>query len=105
MLSGEGAARFYNGTNHKDENECRRAPTAYAALIVTEGDDGDPIPDDRAVLACSGAKGVDIYQHAQHAGNRSAGRCAPSRTGPESGALTSSITSTGCGSRATSTSS
>jgi hypothetical protein len=81
-MSGEGAGRFYNGTNHRHENECRRAPTAYAALIVAEGDDDrDAIPDDLAFLACSGAKGVDIYQRAQHPGgtDRRAGADPPRR--------------------------
>ena len=80
-MSGEGAARFYNGTNHKDENECRRAPTAYAALIVAEGNnDHDAIPDDLAFLACSGAKGVHIYERAQHPGEPIGG---PVRTLPD----------------------
>jgi hypothetical protein len=77
-MSGEGAPKFFNGTNHKDENECRRAPTAYAALIVTE--DNDAIPDDLAFLACSGAKGRHIYDHAQHPGEPVGG---PVRTLPD----------------------
>jgi lysophospholipase L1-like esterase len=65
-MSGEGATRFYNGTNHKGENECRRAPTAYAPLVISEA--SDAIPDDLAFLACSGAKGIHIYQQPQHPG-------------------------------------
>jgi uncharacterized membrane protein HdeD (DUF308 family) len=65
-ISGEGAPRFYNGTNHKGRNECRRAPTAYAALVVDT--DSDAIPDDLAFVACSGAKGRHIYQDPQHPG-------------------------------------
>ncbi|HEX2375647.1 MAG TPA: GDSL-type esterase/lipase family protein [Actinomycetota bacterium] len=65
-MSGEGASKFFIGTNHKDTNECRRAPTAYAALIVDQ--DSDAIPDDLAFVACSGAKGRHIYQDPQHPG-------------------------------------
>lgn len=65
-MSGEGATRFYNGTNRRGENECRRAPTAYAPLVVAEA--SDAIPDDLAFLACSGAKGIHIYKEPQHPG-------------------------------------
>lgn len=34
-ISGEGADSFYAGTNARHSNECRRAPTAYAARIAT----------------------------------------------------------------------
>ena len=65
-ISGEGAQRFFNGTNHKGINECRRAPTAYAALAVDS--DSDAVPDDLAFVACSGAKGRHIHEQPQHPG-------------------------------------
>jgi lysophospholipase L1-like esterase len=65
-MSGEGASQFYNGTNHNGVNECRRAPTAYAPLVVARDD--PTVPDDLAFIACSGAKAVDIYERPQHPG-------------------------------------
>jgi GDSL-like Lipase/Acylhydrolase family len=65
-ISGEGAQRFFNGTNHKGRNECRRAPTAYAALAVVSN--SDAVPDDLAFVACSGAEGRHIYEQPQHPG-------------------------------------
>jgi len=67
FISGEGAPRFFSGTDHKgsDPNECRRAPTAYPALIALSegqptGDGLDPIDglstDGLDFFACSGAK-------------------------------------------------
>jgi len=68
-MSGEGATSFYRGTNSKGENECRRAPTAYAVRIAEAG--GQPIPTDNAIpahtafYACSGATADQIGEHAQ----------------------------------------
>ena len=67
FMSGEGARRFYQGTNEKDRNECRRAPTAYAPLMVSRTDPG--LPDHLAFVACSGARALDIYQRAQQPGD------------------------------------
>jgi lysophospholipase L1-like esterase len=70
-MSGEGAKAFYRGTNSKGENECRRAPTAYAAQIAETG--SQPIPSDDAIpahtafYACSGATADQIAEHAQPA--------------------------------------
>ena len=63
FMSGEGAKRFYEGTNDKDRNECRRAPTAYAPLMVSRA--SGEVPDRLAFVACSGARALDIYQRAQ----------------------------------------
>jgi hypothetical protein len=65
-MSGEGAKKFYNGTNHKGENACRRAPTAYAPLVVAQ--DSLAVPQDLAFVACSGAKAVHIYERSQYPG-------------------------------------
>ena len=72
FISGEGATRFYAGTDQKgaERNECRRAPTAYPALVSLGVD--KPPADGRASIngltingltspgldfvACSGAK-------------------------------------------------
>ena len=72
FISGEGAPRFFDGTDRRgdDQNECRRAPTAYPALIALrggeptgEGPDGQPLDpivglsnDGLDFYACSGAK-------------------------------------------------
>ncbi len=72
FISGEGAPRFFVGTDQRgdDQNECRRAPTAYPALIalrggdpIGEGPDGEPLDpivglsnDGLDFYACSGAK-------------------------------------------------
>jgi lysophospholipase L1-like esterase len=59
-ISGEGAERFFEGTNEKGAgNECRRAPTAYPVRLAEEG--GDAVPDRVLFLACSGALGIDLY--------------------------------------------
>jgi lysophospholipase L1-like esterase len=63
-MSGEGAERYYAGTNNRRANECRRAPTAYPVRVVRQADAA--IPDDVVFLACSGAKAVDIYERAQY---------------------------------------
>jgi lysophospholipase L1-like esterase len=60
-LSGEGAQVYFEGTNQRRANECRRAPTAYAASIV-----GSVRFPHLAFLACSGARAVHLYERAQH---------------------------------------
>ena len=59
-ISGEGAGVFYEGTNQKGVNECRRSPGAWAPVLAREGlPDG---PDRLAFFACSGAKAREIWQ-------------------------------------------
>jgi hypothetical protein len=58
FMSGEGADAFFETTNQEGLGECRRAPTAYAALLMLE--DHQLIPDDIAFLACSGARGTGV---------------------------------------------
>lgn len=65
-MSGEGADRFFEGTNTRGVNECRRAPTAYAALVTQVED--ERIPDDVVFLACSGAKTGHVYLEPQYTG-------------------------------------
>jgi hypothetical protein len=62
--SGEGAQTFFSGTNQRRANECRRAPTAYAALLVGDGEEAR-FPH-LAFLACSGARAVNVYAREQH---------------------------------------
>lgn len=76
FMSGEGSRDYFENTNSRGVNECRRAPTAYAALVVAE--DSRTIPDDLVFLACSGADGVHLYRSAQHPGE-------PTDDDPESG--------------------
>ena len=64
-ISGEGAERFFDGTNERGDNECRRAPTAYPVKLVTSGAAG---VDDLVFIACSGAKAAEIWDEAQHPG-------------------------------------
>jgi len=66
-MSGEGAQRYYDGTNVVDENECRRAPTAYSPLLAaTEWEQGDDvIPEKVVFLACSGAVADQLWHVAQ----------------------------------------
>ena len=58
FMSGEGAEVFFEGTNTPGESQCRRAPTAYAVLLVNER--RDDIPEHVRFLACSGAKTEEI---------------------------------------------
>jgi len=75
FMSGEGAPDFYEGTDQKgdQQNECRRAPTAYPVLIAAQV--GKPLADLSAdglppvdgltedgldFFACSGAKVDDL---------------------------------------------
>jgi lysophospholipase L1-like esterase len=59
-MSGEGAARFFEGTNDAGENECRRAPTAYAHRLV-EFDRADTITR-LGFYACSGALADELHE-------------------------------------------
>jgi hypothetical protein len=63
-MSGEGAQVYFEGTNQRRVNECRRAPTAYAASSVGAGD-GARFPH-LAFLACSGARAIHLYERAQY---------------------------------------
>lgn len=63
FMSGEGAKRFYQGTNDLGRNECRRAPTAFPAVTVAS--ENPYIPDHLAFVACSGARAIDITRRAQ----------------------------------------
>jgi lysophospholipase L1-like esterase len=65
-MSGEGAKRFFEGTNNRNQNECRRAPTAFAPKVVQLDDNA--IPDHLVFLACSGAKAKEVYDTAQYPG-------------------------------------
>jgi GDSL-like Lipase/Acylhydrolase family len=70
-ISGEGATTFLDGTNDEDRNECRRAPSAYASLLVADGDDdhgglADPTFDNLVFLGCSGAQAADLDAHVQY---------------------------------------
>ena len=59
FMSGEGAPTYFKGTNTKGKNQCRRAPTSYAARLV--GSHAAVVPDHLVFLACSGAVAVNIY--------------------------------------------
>jgi lysophospholipase L1-like esterase len=57
--SGEGAGRFFEGTNTIDDNanhtnECRRAPSAWPVRLATDPPPG--VPAHVLFLACSGAR-------------------------------------------------
>jgi lysophospholipase L1-like esterase len=62
--SGEGAQTYFAGTNQRRANECRRAPSAYAALLVGEGEEAR-FPH-LAFLACSGARSANLHDRRQH---------------------------------------
>jgi GDSL-like Lipase/Acylhydrolase family len=69
-MSGEGAQRFYEGTNSPggdQPNECRRAPTAYARLVLDAPESAELV-DRLGFFACSGAVGRDLWQRPQYAG-------------------------------------
>jgi GDSL-like Lipase/Acylhydrolase family len=57
-ISGEGAEAYYEGTNVKGGDTCRRAPTAYPPLAILERN--VPIPAQLLFLACSGAKAGEV---------------------------------------------
>jgi hypothetical protein len=54
FISGEGALKFFEGTNAAGGNQCRRAPTSYPYLIATG------LNASVRSLACSGAKIADL---------------------------------------------
>jgi lysophospholipase L1-like esterase len=58
-ISGEGAQRFFPGTNRFAVNECRRAATAYPWLVASRLRFG------LTFAACSGAKLADIFVASQ----------------------------------------
>ncbi|MGX1907717.1 GDSL-type esterase/lipase family protein [Streptomyces phaeochromogenes] len=55
-MSGEGASRYFEGTNDVRGNHCRRAPSAYAVKIADQGERFDGIQ----FIACSGARTFDV---------------------------------------------
>jgi lysophospholipase L1-like esterase len=65
-MSGEGASKFFQGTNESELNECRRAPTAYAHLVVQPG--RASALHHLAFYACSGALAADLHDRAQWPG-------------------------------------
>jgi hypothetical protein len=65
-MSGEGAKEFYDGTNAKGSNECRRAPTAYSVLLAhDDAAHAQGVPARVIFLACSGAVVNDLYVQPQ----------------------------------------
>ncbi|MGI8807184.1 MAG: SGNH/GDSL hydrolase family protein [Acidimicrobiales bacterium] len=59
FISGEGADHYFENTNVKERNTCRRAPTAYANRLVEEA---PVLPYDLLFVACSGAKAHEVHQ-------------------------------------------
>jgi lysophospholipase L1-like esterase len=55
-MSGEGAKRYFSGTDDRSTNECRRAPTAYAAQLAGPKERFDHV----TFLACSGARTYNV---------------------------------------------
>jgi hypothetical protein len=69
-MSGEGAQEFYDGTNAKGSNECRRAPTAYSVLLAhDDAAHAHGVPARVIFLACSGAVVNDFYVQPQFSGD------------------------------------
>jgi hypothetical protein len=69
-MSGEGAKEFYDGTNAKGSNECRRAPTAYPVLLAhDDAAHAHGVPARVIFLACSGAVVNDFYVQPQFGGD------------------------------------
>lgn len=63
FISGEGARTFFDGTNVRHRNECRRAPTAYPVLLAAAG---EATPDSLTFLACSGARASQLVARPQY---------------------------------------
>lgn len=61
--SGEGATKYYEGTNDRGENECRRSPRAYGPLAAARNERIDAA----VFVACSGALAEHITVQAQYA--------------------------------------
>lgn len=62
-ISGEGSGSYFAGTNTKGGSECRRAPSAYMPQLINR-----PLllgATDLVFLACSGARGFNLYDTAQ----------------------------------------
>jgi hypothetical protein len=66
-MSGEGAKKFYEGTNEAD-NGCRRSPKAYPVSIAELGLTDPGLPDSVIFLSCSGALAKHIYAVPKSAG-------------------------------------
>ncbi|MDI6103415.1 GDSL-type esterase/lipase family protein [Actinoplanes sp. NEAU-A12] len=60
FMSGEGAQVYHQGTDDGGENECRRSPTAWAALAAQNRMNFDGL----MFLACSGARTENILSTA-----------------------------------------
>jgi lysophospholipase L1-like esterase len=58
FISGEGADEYFADTNTPDQSTCRRAPTAYPALLMLEH--SADIPEHLAFQACSGATADEV---------------------------------------------
>jgi lysophospholipase L1-like esterase len=68
FMSGEGAEHYFDGTNSRRLNECRRAPTAYAAALASSlGDRGAERGEKVLFLACSGAVADNLVSSPQFA--------------------------------------
>jgi hypothetical protein len=65
FISGEGAQTFFEGTNVRLRNECRRAPTAYPVLLATGADAREAIGS-LIFLACSGARADEVVSRPQY---------------------------------------
>ncbi|MEV7077828.1 GDSL-type esterase/lipase family protein [Streptomyces sp. NPDC093516] len=59
-MSGEGAGRYIAGTNDGGDNECRRAPSAFAVKVAAAQDLGF---DGLRFIACSGARTFNVVAH------------------------------------------
>lgn len=59
-MSGEGAQAYYAGTDDADGDQCRRAPSAYAARLVLEQHRFQHL----LFLACSGARTYHVIANA-----------------------------------------
>jgi hypothetical protein len=55
-MSGEGAAIYYEKTDEGGGNQCRRSPTAWAAMAAQDESNFDGL----AFLACSGARTANV---------------------------------------------
>lgn len=58
-MSGEGSPAFFEGTNEKGTNQCRRSPTAYPYVVARKMNMGLDF------YACSGAKAGELYKDKQ----------------------------------------
>ncbi|GID93777.1 GDSL-type esterase/lipase family protein [Amorphoplanes digitatis] len=55
-MSGEGASIYFEGTDDGGGNQCRRSPTAWAAMAAQDATNFDGL----AFLACSGARTANV---------------------------------------------